>query len=210
MKKAKVGVKKKFFEVTIPLLSTKAHLYGSEISQFENAVVTLDLSRNVRGKNLEMKARVTNENGSLIGKPMSLTLVPSYIRRSIRKGSDYVEDSFEMDCKDAVLIIKPFLLTRRKVSRAVRHALRVQAKKAIETHVRVRTAHEIMNDVITNKLQKEMFLKLKKIYPLAFCEIRILEITGKQPTAQPEEEKVPRTRKKKAETQEPAETSETE
>ena len=33
---------------------------------------------------------------------------------------------------------------------------------------------------MTNKLQKELSFKLKKIYPLALCEIRIFKIVGER------------------------------
>ena len=32
------------------------------------------------------------------------------------------------------------------------------------------------NEIITNKIQKELSLKIKKIYPLALCEIRRFEV----------------------------------
>ena len=31
---------------------------------------------------------------------------------------------------------------------------------------------------MANKIQKQLALKLKKIYPLALCEIRVFEVVG--------------------------------
>lgn len=172
-------LKKKFFEVKLPLTAAKVFLYGTSIEQFNNNVVKIDLTKNLKGKSLELRAKVMHENGALTGDPISLELIKSYIRRMIRKGSDYVEDSFELTCKDAVLLVKPFLLTRKKVSRAVRNELRIATRKYLEAHMTIRTAHEVFSDMMTNKLQKELFLKLKKIYPLSLCEIRIVEILSR-------------------------------
>lgn len=169
-------IKKKFFEVRVPLTATKVFLYGSAIEQFAENVIKIDLTKNLKGKSLELRARVLLQDNALIGEPISLELIPSYIRRMMRKGSDYVEDSFEITCKDAKLRIKPFMLTRKKVSRAVRNELRVTAQKFIEGHMTIRTANEIFSEMMTNKIQKELFLKLKKIYPLSLCEIRVAEI----------------------------------
>ena len=72
--------------------------------------------------------------------------------------------------------VKPFMLTRQKVSRAVRNALRETARKHLESRLKARNAQEIFSEIMSNRLQKELSLKLKKIYPLAFCVIRVLEI----------------------------------
>lgn len=170
------GTKKRFFEVKMPLTATKVHVYGATPEELEGRVIRIDMTRNLRGKNLEMKARIKNNQGVLEGVPLSLEVVQSYIRRAVRKGTDYIEDSFVAECKDAKLRIKPFMIARKRISRAVRNALRQGAKKSLEAHIRVRTLEEIFSEVTANKIQKEISLKLKKIYPLALCEIRVIEI----------------------------------
>ena len=182
MANAKTTVKRKFFEVKVPFTNTKAHLYGSTLEQFENNIIKLDLTRNLRGKNLELRAKVKKVDQELDSDPISLELLTSFVRRMMRKGSDYVEDSFETDCKDGVLRVKPFMLTRKKVSRAIRNELRVATKKFIESHFKIRTIHELFSDTMANKIQRELFIKLKKIYPLSLCEIRVIEVTGGTPS----------------------------
>ncbi len=199
-KKIPKGAKKKFFEVTIPLTATKAHVYAYNQELVEGSMITLDLSRNLRGKNLELKAKAKLEDGKLIGQLSSLSLAKQYIRKSIRKGTDYVEDSFDTKCKDALLRIKPFLITRKRVPRSIRAALRTNAKKYIETKATTRTSEELFTEIITNKIQKEISTKLKKVYPLALCEIRSIEILK---TIEPKQ------KEKKIEAQAPA-TTETE
>ena len=98
----------------------------------------------------------------------------------MRKGTNYVEDSFDTECKNSGLKIKPFLITRRKVSRAVRKALREKAREELIGYVKDKTSDELFEEVIRNQLQKPLSLKLKKIYPLALCEIRILEVKNKE------------------------------
>lgn len=176
-RKQKTASKKKgFYEVEAPMTAQKIHLYGSSLEEFDGRVITLDLTRSLRGRSLELKMKVNLINGKLKATPIITTLVGSYIRRMMRRGADYVEDSFKIDCRDSISKIKPFLVTRNRVSRAVRNALRINAKKYIEGHVKIRTAKEIFSDIITGKLQKGMSVKLKKIYPLALCEIRIFEV----------------------------------
>jgi ribosomal protein S3AE len=176
--KTKKVVKKMFFEVFAPLISTKIQLYASSPQELENRTVKIDFTKSLRGKNLELKIRVKNENDKLIGIPESAKLVSSYVRKIVRKGTDYSEDSFEANCRDLRVRIKPLIVTRRRVSRTILAALRESAKKQLIPHLRTRNAEEIFSEIISNKLQKQLAIKLKKIYPLALCEIRMFEIIG--------------------------------
>ncbi|PIN90474.1 hypothetical protein COU60_01465 [Candidatus Pacearchaeota archaeon CG10_big_fil_rev_8_21_14_0_10_34_76] len=198
-KKIPKGAKKKFFEVDIPLTATKVNLYSYTPEMLIGSMILLDLSKKLRGKNLELKAKVNLENGRLVGELVSLEINKQYIKKTIRKGTDYVEDSFETSCKDAKLRVKPFLITRKRVSRQIRKALRESARKFIEARTTTRTSEELFTELTTNKFQKEMSIKLKKIYPLALSEIRSIKILEKVE---------PKQKEKKAETAAPVEVSE--
>ena len=184
--KTKKKIKKSFYEVKAPLVSTKMYLYGSSIEELVGRVIKVDLTKALRGKSLELKFKVKAEGNELHGVPVSVFLSGSYIRRMMRRGIDYVEDSFETECRNKMAVIKPFMITRNKVSRAVRRALRETTKKYLTGYLKTRNAEEILSEIVTNKLQKDLSLKLKKVYPLALCEIRVFEI-GK--TIEKKEEK---------------------
>lgn len=169
-------MKKEFFEVRAPITSTKIYLYGSSAQELDGRMVRLDLTRSLRGKNMELKMKIKSTESGLQAEPESLELIGSFIRRMIRKGTDYVEDSFVAETKDHKVLVKPFMITRNKVSRAVRKELRNQARKHIESYLKAREAIEVFTDIMANKIQKELSIKLKKVYPLALCEIRIFEI----------------------------------
>ena len=93
---------------------------------------------------------------------------------------DYVEDSFSVKCEDAVLRIKPFLITRKKVSRAVRKALREKTKEELTEYMKTQNVKTIFDEILKNKIQKSLSLKLKKIYPLSLCEIRFFAIESQK------------------------------
>jgi ribosomal protein S3AE len=168
--------KKSFFEVETSATGAKISLYAASAQELNGKIVRLDLTRSLRGKSLELKLKVKADGEKLVGEPVALELAGSYVRRMMRKGSDYVEDSFIAECKDANVILKPFMITRHKVSRSVRKMLRDTAKQYLLAHFRTRTTKEVSTEITTNKLQKELSLILKKIYPLALCEIRVFEI----------------------------------
>lgn len=180
---AKKGVKKSFFEVSAPLTSTKVLLYASDISELDGKTVKIDLTKSLKGKSLELKLRIRKEGNSLVSEPERIHLVSSYVRKVMRRGSDYVEDSFVVSCRDNSVRVKPFLITRRRVSRSVLKSLRVSAKGFIESYVKTRNAKELFSEIIANKLQKQLASHLKKIYPLALCEIRVFEIARVKTTA---------------------------
>ena len=168
--------KKSFFEVKAPMTSTKISLYAPSAQALIGKTILLDLTRSLRGKNLVLRMKVIPDGEGLQAEPVMLELVGSYIRRMVRKGTDYVEDSFTIPCKDASVVVKPFLITRNKVSRAVRRELRNRAREHMTAHATTRTVKELFSELISNKIQKDLSLKLKKTYPLALCEIRFFGI----------------------------------
>ena len=169
--------KKKFQEVEIPLTKTNIELIGDSIEEIKGKTIKLDLTRQLKGKSIETTFKVNIENNKLVASPIKLSLVPYFIRRVIRKRISYVEDSFLVRSQESMIKIKPFLITRNRVSRAVRKTLRNKAKNWLEDFISQKTDNEIFNDILSNRLQKPLSLVLKKTYPLSFCEIRYLEIT---------------------------------
>jgi len=180
IKKTQKIQKKEFFEVKVPMITTKVMLYASSPDELVGRIIKIDLTRSLRGKSLELRLKVKKEGNDLIGIPTEIELIGSFIRRMFRNGIDYVEDSFNAECKDMKVVIKPFMITRNKVSRSIRNELRNKARDFLAGRLKTRSANEIFTDIMTNKLQKELSFKLKKIYPLALCEIRIFKIVGER------------------------------
>lgn len=176
MATAKKGIKKTFFEVSAPLTATKMHVYATTMDEIVGRTILLDMTRSLRGKSFEVTMKIAKEGETLVGRPTRMNLAGSYVRRSMRKGTDYVEDSFVTDSKDGNVTVKPFMITRNRVSRGIRAALRDATREFLQGYVRIRNLNEVFTEIMTNKLQKELAMKLKKIYPLVFCEIRTIEI----------------------------------
>lgn len=171
--------KKRFFDVEMPLINKDTQLQAYEFQDLDGKFLKYDLTRMLKGKSVMMTFKVKVEGDSAIATPRKSIIMPYFIRRMVRKGTNYVEDSFPAECKDAKIIIKPFLVTRRKVSRAVRKALRNKAKEELLSYVKEKTAETLFDEMLRNQMQKSLSSKLKKIYPLSLCEIRVLEIKEK-------------------------------
>lgn len=168
--------KKRFFDVEIPIVGEETQLYAYEPKELDKRIIKFDMTRFLRGKSMMLQLVVKTSKEGLVAVPREAKLLPYFLRRMMRKGTNYVEDSFSAECKDSFLRIKPFLITRRKVSRKVRKTLREKAKEELVNYVREKTSEEVFDDIIKNQLQKDLSARLKKIYPLSLCEIRILKV----------------------------------
>ena len=169
-----MALKRKYIDIELPILESSVAVFGSAES-LKGRTVKLDLTRKLKGKSIEAIFQIFNIDNKLVGMPKQLNLMKFYIIRMMRKGTNYVEDSFSAECKDVKVSIKPFLITRKKVSRAVRNALRVKAREELTLYVKDKTSEELFDDLLKNQMQKPLNSKLKKIYPLSLCEIRVFE-----------------------------------
>jgi len=168
--------RRKFQKVDIPLIRSEIELIGSSPEEVDQRRIKLDLTRQLKGKSVEATVKIKIENNKPIAHPIKIRLLPYFIRRMIRKRISYVEDSFETPSQESMLRVKPFLITRKRVSRVVRKTLRNKCKNWLEDHIAEKNDSEIFSEILTNKLQKPLSLSLKKTYPLSLCEIRVLEI----------------------------------
>jgi len=190
----KAAIRKKFIEVELPLINETISVLGTP-ETLEGKTIKLDLTRKLKGKSLEISFKIFRKQ-NLIGLPKKMQLMNFYIKRILRKRTNYVEDSFETKCLDIRAIIKPFLITRKKVSRAVRKNLRNTAKDFLLNYTKEKNYMEICKNILQGDLQKELLPKLKKIYPLSFCDIRIFE-TKELEKVEFKEEKKPEIKEEK-------------
>jgi ribosomal protein S3AE len=119
-----------------------------------------------------MKVEGTTSIAYLVGYKMSSSHLKRVIRKSIRR----IDDSFIVQTKDNVKFrIKPLLVTRFKTNKGIASALRKQTKETLQNLFTTMKAHDAFQQIISNKLQITLKNDLKKIYPLALTEIRVLQ-----------------------------------
>ncbi len=164
--------KRKFVEVSIPFLSTSVEILQTE--NMAGKVIKLDLTKFLKGKSYEASF-IIKKDKELTTEIKSLVLLQSYLIRLIRKGTSYVEDSFLCKTKEGAVRVKPFFITRTKVVRSIRKRLRDTARDYITKYAENLNTSDFFASVTTAKLQRELGKILKKIYPLALCEIRVVK-----------------------------------
>lgn len=170
--------KKKFYNIEMPLIRKTTQLQALELKELDNRYIKYDLTRSLKGKStvITLRTKYDSETETVTTVPKELRVLPCYIKRMVRRGTNYVEDSFPTEAQDAQVRIKPFLVTRRKVSRAVRKALRNATKDELVLWAKENTVDTLFSDVMRNKIQRDLSAKLKKIYPLSLCEIRVIKV----------------------------------
>ena len=196
-----MAIRKKFIGVEIPLLKTEIPVLGTPAS-LKSKTIKLDLTRKLKGRALEAVFQIFSNEENLVAYPKKLKLMTSFIRRMMRKKTSYVEDTFKAKCSDISCIIKPFLITRKKVSRAVRKNLRNTSRELILKYVKEKNYIDLCNDILNKELQQTILLRLKKIYPLSFCEIRVIETKDLDKAEKPEKKIGETSKENKTEEQE--------
>lgn len=169
--------KKRFYNIEIDLIKKETQLQAMEEKELVGRYIKYDMTRILKGKGSTLTLKISEDLKAI---PTEFRLLPFYLKRMVRRGTSYIEDSFETKSKEESVRIKPFLVTRRKVSRKVRNALRLAAKEELTKWAAEKEIEELYEEVLKNKIQKELSIKLKKIYPLSLCEIRVLKVVPKK------------------------------
>ena len=118
------------------------------------------------------------ENDIAYADMIQYRLGQSHVRKLSRKGIKKIEDSFLVTTKDNVSFrVKPLLITRFKTQRSIGSALHHQIKEHLTDMFKTLESKDAFLSVIGNKVQMELKGLLKKTYPIAISEIRILQKT---------------------------------
>jgi ribosomal protein S3AE len=172
--------RKRFFGVEIPLIGKETQMQGYEISELDGKFLSYDMTRSLKGKNMVLVSKISVKNDKASAIPKKLRLMSYFLRRMMRKGTNYVEDSFSAECKDSRVRIKPFLITRRKVPRSIRRSLRNRAREELARYLKEKNSSDVFGEIVSGQLQKSLSLFLKKTYPLSLCEIMEFRVENKK------------------------------
>ncbi len=175
-----MATKKKWTAVEVPLMKRSYEVLANTPEELIGKTIKLDLTRKLGGKSVELVLEITAQDNKLVAIPKKLTILSYYTRRVVKRGTSYVEDSFPAETKDAVVRVKPLLVTRRRVSRAIKKHLRDVAREWLLEKLKNTTIDKLFEELLAGKLQKELSLTLKKIYPLSFCDIRMLVVKARK------------------------------
>ncbi len=180
--------KKKWVNIVTPgFLGERAigETYLGDSDPVEGRTVSMNLMQvtgYIKAQSCSVKFEVYGmKDGKLQTKIIGYEYLPSAVRRLIRRRMTRVDDSIVSTTKDGVKVrIKPMLMTRNKVSRAIEYRLRAMAKTEVIAFVKSANYEEMFSNIIKNKFQSDLRNKLSYIYPLKGVLIRILKFEKNQ------------------------------
>lgn len=134
----------------------------------------MNLTGDMKKQHINIKFKVIEVKGdTAITEPIVFEIVPTSVKRLVRRGRDRIDDSMLCITKDNRAVrIKPMLLTKTNSVTSKLKLLRKNMKAFLKPYVRRRDYMDLFVELIDHKLQNELRSYLKKIYPLKSCEIR--------------------------------------
>ena len=183
MAKAKV-IKKEWYPILAPKIFQNAVLgetYVYEPEQMIGKGITrnlMNLTNDVKRQNININFEVTNvQNGKAFTNIVGYYMVQSSIKRLVRRNIEKIDMSFPCKTSDNKnLQIKPLLITRSAVIGSVAARIRKNTQDFLVKYINAVSYDNLVNDMITHKLQNSLRKETNKIYPLRVCEIRSMEI----------------------------------
>ena len=104
-------------------------------------------------------------------------IVPSSLKRFVRRNSEKIDLSFTCETSDNLTVrVKPLLISRWDVKGSVSAKLKSSVINYLLKTIKKMTYEEVINDLISKKIQDGMRATLNKVYPLKICEIRYFGI----------------------------------
>lgn len=181
-KSVDVWKKKRWYAVVAPPVFNNAHIGDTptaEPDDLKGRYVTVNLmvlTGNVKKQSYNVTFEITQLQGDHVLTILrKYEIMPAALKRMVRRGKTRIDDSFATKTKDNVFVrVKPILLTANVVNKAVETEIRKYTKEFILQYVPTAAYDELVNDIVSGKLQKSLREQVNRFYPIVTCEIRAL------------------------------------
>ncbi|MBI4440158.1 hypothetical protein HY638_04265 [Candidatus Woesearchaeota archaeon] len=136
------------------------------------------LTNDIKKQNINVTFKIDSIEGnrgktSLVG----YNLVPSSVKRLVRRNRDKMDLSFVCKTSDNILVrIKPLLITKGNAKGSVLSKIRTSCVGVCTRLVSKVNYNQFLDEILGHRLQENIIGELKKIYPLKTCEIRVMRI----------------------------------
>ncbi len=132
------------------------------------------LTGDLRRQNTKVLFRINEiKNDKATTEIIGYEVMPSHIRRMVKKEKSRIDDSFKTETKDNVkVVLKPFILTKTVTKGSVLNNIRKRAREFLTNEVKKNNFNEVANSIIFSGIQRDLRDNLKKIYPCNIVEIR--------------------------------------
>jgi len=173
-------------------------------------VSLMTLTRDMKKQNTNVKFIITNIQGDRANTELyGYYLNPTSIKRLVRRGKEKIGVSAIFKTSDNKKVrMMPLVIPRTKVKGSIATSFKRLAINYLTAYTAKTTFENIVRDLITNKLQRELKNELKKAYPVRILEVAKLHIEREKKPA--EEKKVEEIKEEKPKKEEKPEKKEEE
>jgi small subunit ribosomal protein S3Ae len=157
-----------------------------------------DLTNDFRKSHITLFFRInkvdgTNAHTEFIGH----TLTSDYLRRMIRRRKSKIDGVYDVTTRDqAVLRIKPFATTDKRIQSSQKKVIREAMKKTIFDQAKTNVMSDFIKIILDGRMGSEIYKNCKKLYPVKRIEIYKTDVVS-QPTIVIEEKKPKKEEKEK-------------
>jgi len=175
--------KKKWYPIIAPRLSneaigeTPAYDAKSLVGRAMN-VNLMSLTNDPKKQNVNIRFLITSsDENTAVADPIGYYIVPSTLKRLMRRHSDRIDDSILCETADNIKVrVKTFSLARSLIKASIKTHIRKVARDFIAKYAKKNALMDLISDIVSYKIQGELKEILKKIYPLRTLEVRAVEI----------------------------------
>jgi ribosomal protein S3AE len=186
-KKVLTKVKKKWFPVQAPDIFNNQVI--GEIPTLEAKSIIgrkiksnmMTLTRDPKKQGTAITFEVVKVNGDTgLSQVTGIQIMPSSIKRMVRRNRNRIDGSYKVKTKDDYLLtVKPIVLTRSKARGSTVKALRELMRNNLVIEVGKIGYDQFVKEVVSHKIQRVIYEKLSKMYPLVLAEIRMFNLIGR-------------------------------
>mgnify|MGYP001588512836 CR=1 FL=1 len=134
----------------------------------------MNLINDMKRQNINIHFKVIEVDGNKAKTAITgYQIIPSSVKRFVRRNSEKMDISFTCETADNIFLrVKPLIVAKADVKGSIAAKLRNNAVSFLAKTIKKMTYDELINDLISHKMQAMMRENLNKIYPLKVCEIR--------------------------------------
>jgi len=180
--------KKKWFPVLAPKLFSERVI--GEIPLYESGsmlnrgltVNMMNLTGDPKSQHINVKVRINEvKEGKGMTEILGLEIMPSSVKRLVRRDRTKIDDSVVVQTSDKKKVrIKPLLITNSVVDASVTKSIRTKVRNNLARFVARLTYEQLVEEILSYKLQKFIGNLACKITPIRTSEIRAFELVERE------------------------------
>lgn len=199
--KAKVTtkIKKKFwFPIVSPKIFNNQQLGEIYLDSIEQAIGRMmwyplkEITENMRDQSVYLKFLIKNASGNTLNTEMiGYKLVPSSLKRMVRRKNDRSDDSFVVETSDNKKVrIKTIILTAHNTKNSISTKLKKAMIVKMTEEIKKINFGNLIDKLIASKIQMEMKKFLTKMYPVKIFAVKYMGLEKEKGYVKEEEQMV--------------------